>query len=126
MAQHTTTIKPVAINAPATRVWKILTDLEKYPVLNDMTAQQRQSLFSTVIADNPEVAAYVMDLYSNGRMCFLQDLCNLVVDLAVIIGGPVLCDIIAGAIPVIGPLLCNIVIDIAEDLLVGLCNALPC
>ena len=100
--------------------------MEKYPLLNDMSASERQDLFGSVIAENPELAAYMYDLYSNGRMCFLQDLCNLVVDLAVLIGGPFLCDVIAEAVPIIGPLLCNLVLDIAEDLLVGLCNALPC
>jgi hypothetical protein len=100
--------------------------LEKYPVLQDMNAAERQELFTDVISRHDELAAYMAEIQSALRACPLQDICNLVVDLAVIIGGPFLCDIIAGAIPIIGPLLCNIVLDLASDILTGLCDALPC
>ncbi len=44
MAQHTTTIKPVTIHASANRVWKILTDLEKYPDWNPFTVKAESTL----------------------------------------------------------------------------------
>ena len=44
MAQYTTTIKPVTIEAPASKVWKILTDLEKYPEWNPFTVKAESTL----------------------------------------------------------------------------------
>ncbi len=100
--------------------------LERYPSLEEMSSEERQAVFATAIESNPEVAAYFAGLNEAARMCLAQDICNLVVDLARLIGGPLLCDVIANAVPVIGPLLCNIVLDLAEDILRGICTALPC
>ena len=98
----------------------------KYEELGTMTAVDRQALITDVIAQNEELQAYVGDLQAEFRGCFIQDLCNGIVTLARLIGGPILCDYIAGAIPVVGPLICNLVLGLAQDLLTGVCNALPC
>jgi hypothetical protein len=98
----------------------------KYPELEDMSDAEKNALFSAAISNNESIVGYVNEVQSALRGCALQDLCNGIVNLAALIGGPILCDIIAGAVPVIGPLLCNIVVDLAKDLLFGICNALPC
>lgn len=100
--------------------------LVKYPALQDMDASERQALFADAVSQNEELALYLADLQEVLRACPLQDICNIVVDLAVAIGGPILCDYIANAVPIIGPLLCNIALDLATDLLRGICSALPC
>ncbi|MCP4123712.1 MAG: hypothetical protein GY751_18335 [Bacteroidetes bacterium] len=104
--------------------WNVL--LEKYPQLNEMSDVERQAIFADAVAGNEDLMIYLADVQSMLRACFWQDLCNLVVDLAALIGGPFLCEVIANAVPVIGPLLCNIVLDIASDLLTGLCGLIPC
>jgi hypothetical protein len=98
----------------------------KYPELEDMSDAEKNALFSAAISNNESIVGYVNEVQSALRGCALQDLCNGIVNIAALIGGPILCDIIAGAVPVIGPLLCNIVVDLAKDLLFGICNALPC
>lgn len=100
--------------------------LQRYPSLEEMAPEARQAIFASALESNPEVAAYFAGMNEAARACLAQDICNLVVDLARLIGGPLLCDVIANAVPVIGPLLCNIVIDLAVDILRGICSALPC
>ncbi len=99
---------------------------ESRPEMKDMTSAERQAFFADAIAQNEELAAYVSELQAGLRGCLLQDICNLVVTLAELIGGPFLCDYLANAVPVVGPILCTIILDIASDLLTGICNVLPC
>lgn len=98
----------------------------KYPSLQDMSQAERTALYSSAIENNESIQNYVAELKDSFRGCFIQDLCNGIVNIAALIGGPALCDVIANAVPVVGPLLCNLVLDIAKDLLFGICNALPC
>jgi hypothetical protein len=92
----------------------------------DMSDVEKNALFSAAISNNESMVNYITEIQSALRGCLLQDLCNGVVNIAALIGGPLLCDVIAGAVPVIGPLLCNIVVNLAKDLLFGICAALPC
>ncbi|MEZ5004477.1 MAG: hypothetical protein R2730_15700 [Chitinophagales bacterium] len=98
----------------------------KYPELNQMSATEKQSVYATAIAGNEALQQYVTEMQEQFRGCLVQDICTGIVTLAALIGGPFLCDAIAGAVPIIGPLLCNLVLDIAQDLLNGICMALPC
>ncbi len=98
----------------------------KYPQIGEMSNEERQALFTDVIGQNEELQVYILQLQEELRGCFIQDLCNGIVSLAALIGGPFLCEYLAGVIPVVGPMICGIIIDVAQDLLTGLCNALPC
>jgi len=100
---------------------------QKYPELENMSELERQAIFTKVAEKNPELLASALTLKASMRgQCPWQDLCNGIIDLAKLIGGPFLCDLIAGSVPIIGPLLCNIVLSIAADLLKSLCLLLPC
>lgn len=44
MPTHTITLQPVVIDAPADTVWKVLTDLERYPEWNPFTVRAESSL----------------------------------------------------------------------------------
>lgn len=99
---------------------------EKYPSLVDMSSAEKTALYSAAITGNENIQIYVAQLQESFRGCFVQDLCTGIVNIAALIGGPVLCDVIANAVPIVGSLLCNLVLDIAKDLLYGVCNALPC
>jgi len=98
----------------------------KHPEFADMSEVEKNALFTAAIGNNESIVNYITEIQSALRGCLLQDLCNGIVNIAALIGGPVLCDIIAGAVPVIGPLLCNIVVNLAKDLLFAVCGALPC
>lgn len=101
--------------------------LAAYPEIQNMSNSERQQLFSTVVQSNPALQLQVAGIAERVGACPLRDICNLVVTLAKLIGGPILCDLIVGAtIPIIGNILCTIVLTIASDLLTGICNALPC
>lgn len=100
--------------------------LEKYPALADMSAAERQAIFAEAVGNNEVLLAHLAEVQEMMRACLWQDLCGLVVNIAELVGGPLLCDLIANAVPIIGPLLCNIVLDIAKDLLMGICALLPC
>lgn len=99
---------------------------EAEPQLANMNNAQRQDYFNKLIANNAEISGYLTQINEDLRACFLQDLCNGIVSIAALVGGPVLCDIISGAVPIIGGALCGIVIDLAKNLLTGICNGLPC
>lgn len=98
----------------------------KYPELNNMSATEKQVLIADAISQNENIQLYVAELQEQFRGCLVQDICTGIVSLAALIGGPILCDAIAGGIPIVGPLLCNLVLGIAQDLLNGVCMALPC
>ena len=44
MGEHTISIEPVLINAPAETVWEVLTDFAKYPDWNPFTVRAESSL----------------------------------------------------------------------------------
>jgi hypothetical protein len=101
--------------------------LSAYPEIQKMNNAERQALFSNVVKSNPELQVHIAGIAERVGACPLRDICNLVVTLAKLIGGPILCDVIVGAtIPIIGNILCTIALTIASDLLTGICNALPC
>ena len=86
---------------------------EKYPSLLDMNSAEKNALYAAAITSNENIQSFVFELQETYRACLAQDICNGVVNLAALIGGPVLCDVIANAIPVVGSLVCNLVLDLS-------------
>ncbi len=103
---------------------------DELPELGDIESAERQAIFSLAIDNSSELTDMVAGAGSaNLRAgCFWRDLCNGIVGIAALIGGPQLCEAIGTAIgiPFVGTIVCAIVTPILKDILTGICNTLPC
>ena len=105
---------------------------DRYSELENMNSADRNALFSLAIQNSDEITSILHDLQIGDeqfrRACIWRDLCNGIVGLASLLGGPVLCEAISTAIgiPGVGTIVCTIVIALAEDLLGGICNGINC
>lgn len=99
-------------------------DLEKTYSLSKMSSAEINTLVEGAVNLNPELKRQF--IAANGKASVGAGICNLVVNLASLIGGGALCTAInVSTIPVIGGVLCTALLGVAKSVLGGLCNLIP-